>query len=75
MKTIAENHSQSKCRVMAPSPNRNMQYIPAPKAQGLLQIRGQRDGKSQRIREFASLLVISEVTPIKPHQYDCTKVS
>lgn len=46
----------------------------APKAQGILQERRQRDCKSQRLRELAvrlCLLVTSEVTPTEFHQHDC----
>jgi hypothetical protein len=44
-----------------------------PKAQEALQKRGQEDGNSLRVREFAvrlCLLVMSEAPHLKSHQYD-----
>ena len=52
--------------------------VPAPKAQGTLQKREQKDCKSQGIRECAvrvCLLVMSEATPIKSHQHGCLNMS
>lgn len=37
MKTITENHNQTKCRIVDPSPNKcNYNTTPAPKAQGII---------------------------------------
>lgn len=49
------------------------QNTPTPKTQGTLQIRGLKNSKSQRTKEFAvrlCALVILEITPIKSHQHD-----
>lgn len=51
---------------------------PTPNAQKILQKRGPKDYLIQRIRKFAvrlCLLVISEVIPIKYHQYDCINMT
>lgn len=51
---------------------------PTPKAQGILQKRGQKDYKSQRIGELAvrvCLLVMSEAITIESQQYNCPNIS
>lgn len=56
----------------------HLQNIPAPRAQKTLLKMGQRDCRSQRVRDFAIRLclpVTSVATPIKSHQQDCPNVS
>lgn len=71
---IDENHNQSKCRVVKPSPNGDIYKTLCTEGLGKHCRRwGQKDCKSQRIREFAvgsSLLVMSESTSIHCHQHD-----
>ena len=54
LEAITETHSQSKGRVVEPSHNRYIYTAtPAPKTQGSLRKRKQKDQKSQRLSEFA----------------------
>lgn len=48
---ITENHNQTKCRVAEPTPSGYFhKTTPKPKARESLWKRGQKNGKSQRIR-------------------------
>lgn len=75
-----ENHNQSKCRVVGPSPNG---YIYTTLLNPKFSVHCRRGGRkkkcdSQRIKEFAirlNLLVLSEETPIKSHQNDFLNMS
>lgn len=68
--TTVENHKQPKCRLVDSS----LQNNSAPKAQGTLWKKGQKEWKSQRVRKFAvrlCFLVMSEATPVTTRQRDC----
>jgi len=73
METTTENHNQSICRAVEPSPNGYI-YKTFPHLRLREHCRKQaEDCKSQKIREFAVRphhLVTSEATLVKSHQHD-----
>ena len=69
--TRAENHNQSKCRVVEPS-HMICYTIAPPKAQGSLGRGGWKDCKSQRIRELAERLCLLGMS--EPHSQILTNM-
>jgi hypothetical protein len=68
MKTVTENHNQSKYRVWSPVSMDIYIYKTTltPKAQESLQKREQKDYKGQRIREFSARLCFLGMSEARP---------
>lgn len=78
METTAENHNQSKGRVMVSGSNRYI-YKTTPQQRHRDHCRG-RTGKIVKCRGSGSLLcdcllVMLEATPMKSYQHDCLNMS
>lgn len=70
---ITESHNPLKWRVVEPSWDGDMYKItPAPKAQETLGKRGQKEGKSQRIKEFAVRLCFLGTAEVNTHKVSPT---